>query len=97
MRTLLRKIKRRKKSKSKNGVKYICSNCGATEIIPHDVIEHFDAVDPERLLHGPATFTCEKCGSGYMQPEHYKAIVKGYGLYEGLDYSIIAGENNKKH
>lgn len=88
----LRRIKRRKKSKNNGGVKYICSNCNATEIIPHDVIGFFDVFDPERLLSGPATFTCEKCDSGYMQPDHYEATVKGYGLYEGLDYTIETGK-----
>lgn len=86
-----------KKSKSKNGVNYICQNCNAKEVIPHDVIEYLHVVDPERLLHGPAVFTCEKCGSGYMYPENYTAIVKGYGLYEGLDYTIKIDKNKKKH
>lgn len=52
--------------------------------------------DPERLLHGPAVFTCEKCHIGHMYPEQYTAIVKGYGLYEGLDYTINVDKTKKK-
>ena len=81
---LLKLFKRKKKS----GVKYICPECKTEEMIPQDVLEYFDATDPERLLVGPPTFKCEKCGHPYMQPERYEARVVGYGLYEGLDYTI---------
>lgn len=53
-------------------VKYICSKCHAEELIPQNVIDYFDAVDPERKLVGPPSFRCEKCGYPYMLPEHYE-------------------------
>jgi hypothetical protein len=31
-----------------------------------------------------------------MQPEHYKAIVKGFGLYEGMDYTIEISTPKKR-
>lgn len=40
----------------KSGIKYICPKCHVEEIIPFEVVEYFDLVDPERLLMGPATF-----------------------------------------
>jgi predicted RNA-binding Zn-ribbon protein involved in translation (DUF1610 family) len=45
-----------------NGIKYICPRCQVEEIIPFEVVEYFDTIDPERLLMGSATFRCEKCG-----------------------------------
>lgn len=70
------------------GIKYICPRCHVEEIIPFEVVEYFDAIDPERLLIGPATFRCEKCGYDYMHPEQYEAKIMGFGLYEGLNYTI---------
>lgn len=78
----------RKKRSIKHGVNYICANCGTQEIISSDVLEEFDLLYPEQLLYGPHTFKCEKCHTGNMQPEHYQAQVKGFGLYEGLDYTV---------
>lgn len=74
--------------KENSGIKYICPKCHVEEIIPFEVVEYFDLVDPERLLMGPATFRCEKCGYDYMHPERYKAKIMGFGLYEGLNETI---------
>lgn len=78
------------------GSNYICSKCGAEEIIPYEVLEEFDMMYPEELLHGPHQLRCEKCGDGIMQPEKYEARVMGFGLYEGLDYTIKK-EKEKSH
>jgi len=51
---------------------------------------------PEELLHGPHMLRCEKCADGIMQPEHYEAKIKGYGLYESIDYSIKTEKQKKK-
>jgi hypothetical protein len=59
-------------------------------MIPFEVVEYFDMLDPERLLSGPAIFRCEKCGDGYMGPKQYEAKIMGFGLYEGLNYTINA-------
>lgn len=87
----MKKKKKRKKKplitklKKQNIVRYVCSNCGAKEDIPEDVLEYFDEVNPTQLLCGPHEFTCEKCDIGIMSPENkQEIIVKGFGLYEGL-------------
>ena len=89
-----------RKSKNKHpktsGVNYVCGKCGAQEIIPYEVLEDFDLMFPEELIHGPHMLRCEKCGSGIMQPEHYEAKIMGYGLYEGLDYTIKIDKQKKK-
>ena len=85
-----------KKRSPQKGANYICSDCGAQEIIPFNVLEEFDLLYPEQLLYGPHTFKCEKCHTGNMQPEHYQAIVKGAGLYEGLDYTIESSKPKKR-
>lgn len=79
----------------KFAIKYICQKCHVKEMIPSDVVEYFDIIDPERLLSGPAIFRCKKCGDGYMQPEHYEAKIKGFGLYEGVDYSIKSKDKSE--
>ncbi|HCT64795.1 MAG TPA: hypothetical protein DIC60_05955 [Lachnospiraceae bacterium] len=38
------------KKKLENTVKYVCSSCGAKELIPFDVIEYFDEKNLEQLL-----------------------------------------------
>ena len=38
------------KKKLENTVKYVCSSCGAKELIPFDVIEYFDEKNPEQLI-----------------------------------------------
>lgn len=50
---------------------------------------------PEEMLKGPHQFRCEKCKEGIMQPEEYAARVMGFGLYEGLDYTIKKDKNKK--
>ena len=45
----------------------ICPNCGAEEIISYEVLEDFDMMYPEELLHGPHQFRCERCEEGIMQ------------------------------
>lgn len=50
---------------------------------------------PGELLRGPHQFRCEKCEDGIMQPEKYGARVMGFGLYEGLDYTIKKGKEKK--
>ena len=96
---IMRKKKRSHKGKSapqrEKGPNYICSNCGAEEIIPHEVLEDFDMMYPEEMLKGPHQFRCEKCEEGIMQPEEYEARVMGFGLYEGLDYTIKKGKKEK--
>ncbi len=77
------------------GLNYICANCGAEEIISYEVLEDFDMMYPEEMLKGPHQFRCEKCEEGIMQPEEYEARVKGFGLYEGLDYTIKKGKKEK--
>ena len=84
LQNLLTLFKRRKKA----AIKYICPKCHAEEMIPQEALEYFDAIDPERMLVGPPTFRCEKCDYPYMQPEQYEAKIMGFGLYEGLDYTI---------
>lgn len=81
--------------KEQKGCKYICPKCGTEEIIPYEVLEEFDMMFPEELLHGPHQLRCEKCNEGVMQPEKYEARVMGAGLYEGLDYTIKRGKEKK--
>jgi len=50
----------------------------------------------EELLKGPHQFRCEKCKKGVMQPEKYEAKVMGFGLYEGLDYTIKKDTKREK-
>ena len=85
----------RKKKKKAIGLKYICPNCNTEEVIPYEALEYFDDTNPQQLLHGPHMFRCEKC-DGIMQPEKYEARVMGFGLYEGLDYTIKHENKNKK-
>lgn len=75
-----------RKERKQNTISYVCANCGAKEEIPEDVLEYFDEVNPEQLLFGSHQFTCEKCGEGIMSPEEEpEIIIRGYGLYEGLN------------
>lgn len=76
---LKRHMKKKLKESNKNsvgkrpsGVIYQCPKCGVTEIIPQDVIEYFDLVNPPDPLHGPHTFSCEKC-NGIMFPKEKEA------------------------
>ncbi len=73
------------KPKKQYTVKYVCSNCGAKEDIPEDVLEYFDEINPMQLLSGPHEFKCENCRTGIMSPEEKpEIIVRGFGLYEGF-------------
>ena len=49
--------------------KYICPKCKNSELIPQNVIDYFDAIDPERAFFGPPAFRCLKCDYPYMLPE----------------------------
>jgi hypothetical protein len=50
------------------------------------VLEYFDEVNPEQLLHGVHQFTCEKCKTGIMRPEQEPLVmVKGFGLFAGIE------------
>jgi hypothetical protein len=60
------------------------------------VLEDFDWMFPEELLHGPHMLRCEKCEYGIMEPEHYEAKVMGYGLYKGTDYTIKIDKRKEK-
>ena len=46
---------------------YECEQCGAQEVIPHDVLTLFDVIDPGDP-GAPATFRCERC-PGIMYPD----------------------------
>ncbi len=89
---MLWKKRHRKSTPKSKGLNYICPKCGAGEIIPYEVLEDFDMMYPEEMLKGPHQFRCEKCKEGIMQPEKYEARIMGFGLYEGLDYTIKKGE-----
>lgn len=75
-----------RKERKQNTVSYVCAKCGAKEEIPEDVLEYFDEANPEQLFFRTHQFNCEKCGTGIMSPEKEpEIIVRGYGLYEGLE------------
>lgn len=46
---------------------YQCERCGATELIPADVLAYFDQIDPDDTA-APATFQCQSC-TGIMFPD----------------------------
>ena len=88
--SLKRKQKAKKKKrintkKSINGVSYVCSNCGTEEKIPAEVLEELDELYPEQLFLGGHQFECEKCELGIMKEKDSSTIVKGYGLFEGIE------------
>ncbi len=87
--------KRESAPQREKGLNYICANCGVEEMIPYEVLEDFDMMYPEEMLKGPHQFRCEKCEEGIMQPEEYAARIKGFGLYEGLDYTIKKEKKEK--
>jgi hypothetical protein len=60
---------KRKDTTQPDSYPYECELCGAKELIPAEVIAHFDVVDPG-LPGQPATFGCEEC-PGIMYPEGY--------------------------
>ena len=71
--------------KKSNGINYSCSNCGKEEKIPVKVIEEFDELYPEQLFLGGHQFKCEECGIGIMKEKEARSIVRGFGLFEGIE------------
>jgi uncharacterized Zn finger protein len=61
-------FKRKPKTKPDSCL-YECENCGTTEHIPTEVINHFDEIDPG-LPGQPPTFQCERCPA-IMYPQTY--------------------------
>lgn len=55
------------------------------EKIPAGVLEEFDELYPEQLLFGGHQFQCEKCEIGIMVEKESRSIVRGYGLFEGIE------------
>lgn len=53
-------------------IRYICTNCGADEEIPLDVVKTFDEMDQSNI-NEPPQFNCELCG-GLMRPERYISV-----------------------
>jgi hypothetical protein len=49
--------------------RYQCERCGRKEIIPADILELFDVIDPG-APDAPATFRCRRC-PGIMYPAAY--------------------------
>jgi hypothetical protein len=80
-----KKKKRINVKKRDNGVSYVCCNCGVEEKIPAEVLEEFDELYPEQLLLGGHQFKCEKCEIGIMKEKKLTSIIKGYGLFEGIE------------
>ncbi|EQB88361.1 hypothetical protein J2Z44_004296 [Clostridium punense] len=73
------KLKAKKKSqvlqelrKNEDDVLYICTECGEQELIPEEVVMHFDLLDQGDIGEPPA-FYCEKC-SGIMKPKFYEGV-----------------------
>jgi len=73
------KLKERKKAEklkeiinNQDGVLYICTECGEKELIPEEVVMHFDLLDQGDISE-PPSFTCEKCG-GIMKPKFYEGV-----------------------
>lgn len=58
--------------KYEGDVLYICTQCGERELIPEEVVMHFDLMDQGDISE-PPRFTCEKCG-GIMNPKIYEGI-----------------------
>lgn len=52
-------------------VKFICLNCGETELIPRSIVTLLDGTDLDASPNQPPQFTCEVCG-GVMYPENYQ-------------------------
>lgn len=73
------KLKERKKieklkeiTNNQDGILYICTECGERELIPEEVVMHFDLLDQGDISEPPA-FNCEKCG-GIMKPKFYEGV-----------------------
>jgi predicted RNA-binding Zn-ribbon protein involved in translation (DUF1610 family) len=88
--SLKRKLNPKKKKKisvkkKSTGNNYVCLNCGKEEKIPEEVIEEFDELYPEQLLLGGHQFKCEECGIGIMKEKESRSVVRGFGLFEGIE------------
>ena len=66
--SMLRKIKKKAK------VEYICPSCKTRELIPMNVVKHFDMIDSDGVDNSyPPRFSCTKCNDD-MVPIFYKSI-----------------------
>ena len=65
-------VQYRKKERNSSMIHYICTNCGAQEEIPIDVVKTFDEMDQSNI-NEPPQFDCESCG-GLMRPEKYISV-----------------------
>ena len=52
----------------KAGMLYTCHQCQYEELIPQDVLDYFEEINPPTPFSGPHQFTCEKCES-IMSPK----------------------------
>jgi len=68
-------------------VNYICQSCKAEELIPLDVVEHFDFLDGGAPLD-PPKFSCQNCHSE-MVPEYFRS-------HTGIVYDNRAGVKEDK-
>jgi len=53
---------------SKAGAIYTCPQCQHEELMPQDVLDYFDEINPPTPFSEPHRFTCEKC-EGIMSPK----------------------------
>jgi hypothetical protein len=44
-----------------------------------------DELYPEQLFLGGHQFQCEKCDIGIMKEKDSSTVVKGYGLFQGIE------------
>ncbi len=65
-------VQQGKKGQNSSMIRYICTNCGAQEEIPLDVVKTFDEMDQSNISE-PPQFDCESCG-GLMRPERYISV-----------------------
>lgn len=52
----------------KAGIRYTCQLCQHEELVPQDVLDYFDEINPPTPFSGPHQFTCEEC-EGIMIPK----------------------------
>ena len=60
---------RSKNALNSENVKFTCLQCGKEELIPTEVVEHFDFLDDGDPSE-PPRFNCEEC-DGEMIPEYF--------------------------
>lgn len=68
-------------------VNYICQSCKGEELIPLDVVEHFDFLDGGDPLD-PPKFSCQNCPSE-MVPEYFRS-------HTGIVYDNRVGDKENK-